>query len=347
MKKLKLLFCLCLVTGLLATLAGCPATSHRAEPKAMAYFTFFDTVSYVYSYADDAQETFSANCQLAAETLENYHQLFDIYHEYSGTVNLATVNRNAGGEPLEVEPELISFLLYAKEMYTATDGEMNVMMGAVLRLWHDCREAASQDAAHASIPTEEELAHGMDHTDINALEIDPERNTVRITDPEASLDVGALAKGYATERAAERLKEAGAEGYVLNIGGNIRTIGTRPDGSGWTTGIKDPQDTDRFAAKVLLQDTSCVTSGNYERYFTVDGVRYHHIIDKDTGMPAEYFSSVTVITRDSALADALSTALFCMPYEQGLALVEGLGDVQVLWILPDGTQYKTPDLELL
>ena len=347
MKKLKLLFCLCLVTGLLATLAGCPATSHRAEPKAMAYFTFFDTVSYVYSYADDAQETFSANCQLAAETLENYHQLFDIYHEYSGTVNLATVNRNAGGEPLEVEPELISFLLYAKEMYTTTDGEMNVMMGAVLRLWHDCREAASQDAAHASIPTEEELAHGMDHTDINALEIDPERNTVRITDPEASLDVGALAKGYATERAAERLKEAGAEGYVLNIGGNIRTIGTRPDGSGWTTGIKDPQDTDRFAAKVLLQDTSCVTSGNYERYFTVDGVRYHHIIDKDTGMPAEYFSSVTVITRDSALADALSTALFCMPYEQGLALVEGLGDVQVLWILPDGTQYKTPDLELL
>ncbi|MCI5975935.1 MAG: FAD:protein FMN transferase [Candidatus Faecousia sp.] len=347
MKKLKRLFCLCLVTGLLIFLVGCPATAPKAEPKGMAYFTYFDTVSYIYSYASDSQEAFEANCALASDILEKYHQLFDIYHEYSGVVNLATINANAGGEALEVAPELIAFLLDAKEMYALTGGEMNVMMGSVLKLWHDCRENASKTPENAAIPTQEALTLAAGHTDIDALEIDEAKNTVRITDPEASLDVGALAKGYATEQAAQALKDAGVDGYVLNIGGNIRTIGTKADGNGWTTGIKDPQNTDQFAARVMLQDTSCVTSGNYERYFTVNGVRYHHIIDPTTNMPAGHFSSVTVITADSALADALSTALFCMTYEDGLALTEKLDNVEVLWITTDGTQYKTPGLELL
>lgn len=220
-------------------------------------------------------------------------------------------------------------------------------MGSVLRLWHDCREAASQEPENARIPTAQALAQAAAHTDISTLEIDPEHNTVRISDPLASIDVGALAKGYATERAAQRLLESNADGYVLNIGGNIRILGHKPDGSSWATGIKDPRDPEQYAARVSLADTSCVTSGNYERFFTVDGVRYHHIIDKDTQMPAAYFASVTVITPDSGLADTLSTALFCMPYEDGLALTQALGNVQALWILPDGTQYKTPGLELL
>lgn len=313
----------------------------------MAYFTFFDTVSYIYSYAGDSQQVFEANCQATAQILETYHQLFDIYHEYSGVTNLATVNRNAGGDALEVSPALIEFLLYARQMYDTTGGEMNVMMGSVLRLWHDCREAASQEPENAQIPTTQALAQAATHTDISTLEIDPEHNTVRISDPLASIDVGALAKGYATERAAQRLLESNADGYVLNIGGNIRILGHKPDGSSWATGIKDPRDPEQYAARVSLADTSCVTSGNYERFFTVDGVRYHHIIDKDTQMPAAHFASVTVITPDSGLADTLSTALFCMPYEDGLALTQALGNVQALWILPDGTQYKTPGLELL
>lgn len=347
MKKLKLLFCLCLVTGLLTTLVGCPATAVGAEPKGMAYFTYFDTVSYIYSYAGDSQEDFDANCQTASQILERYHQLFDIYHEYAGITNLATLNKNAGGEAMEVDPALMEFLLYAREMYDTTGGKMNVMLGAVLSLWHDCREEASEDPDHARIPSEDALSEAAKHMDISSLEIDASANTVRISDPLASLDVGALAKGYATERAAQALEEAGVDGYVLNIGGNLRIIGHKPDGTGWTTGIKDPQAPEQYAAKTELADTSCVTSGNYERYFTVDGVRYHHIIDPDTGMSAGYFASVTVITPDSGLADALSTALFCMSYEEGLALVQNLDNVQVLWIQADGTQYKTPDLTLL
>ena len=353
MKLLKTLPCLCLVLGLLVFLTGCPETAHKAdqnakiEPQGMVYFTYFDTVSYVYSYAGDTQADFEKNCGEVAQILEDYHHLFDIYYEYSGINNLKTINLNAGGDAVSVDQRLIDFLLYAKELYTLTGGEMNIMMGAVLRPWHDSRSAAGDDPANARIPTEEELLSASAHTDISLLEIDDENNTVRISDPKASIDVGALGKGYATEMAAKRLKELGVTSYVLNIGGNIRIIGTKVDGSTWLTGIKDPQDTSKYATYLNLANTSCVTSGVYERFFTVDGVRYHHIIDKDTLMPSEYFTSLTVICEDSGLADALSTALFCMSYEDGSEIVNSLDGVEVLWIYSDGEMKMSDGLHAL
>lgn len=336
---------MCVILGLLVVMTGCPKTTitqQNNKPKGMMYFSYFDTVSYVYSYEADTQEQFSERCQKVSETLEKYHHLFDIYNEYSGVVNLKTINKNAGGEPIKVDKELIDFLLYTKELYLATNGEMNVMMGSVLKLWHDAREIAKDNDPQttARIPTEKELNDANLHTDISLLEIDSENNTVRITDPLASIDVGAIGKGYATEKAGELLRSMGVKSYVLNIGGNLKIIGTKPDGSGWKTGIRDPR-SDGFAKIVTISNVSCVTSGDYERFFTVDGIRYHHVIDKDTLMPSTFFSSVSIITSDSGLADALSTALFTMSYEDGLALVNTLGNVEVLWITPDGTQYST------
>ena len=340
---------LLLTAMVIPLLAGCSAPETPAaqtENKGKSYFTYFDTVSYVYSYAGDSAEQFDERSAEVSDILGEYHRLFDIYHEYSGVNNLCTLNLNAGGEPIEVDEKLIDFLLYARELYQATDGEMNVMMGAVLRIWHDLRDAASNDPGAARLPTEEELSTAAEHTDFSLLEIDEDARTVRIADPAASIDVGALGKGYATEMAARALEAEGVSSYVLNVGGNIRIIGTKPDGTGWVTGVKDPQNTSEFAIKLRLADTSCVTSGVYERYYTVDGVRYHHIIDKDTLFPAEYFSSLTVITKNSALADALSTALFCIPYDDGAALAEKLG-VDVLWIFPDGEMKYTPGIEKL
>lgn len=344
MKLFKSLSSLCIILGLLAFLTGCPETAIKEksqEPKGMVYFTYFDTVTYVYSYAADSQDEFEARCDAVSNILEEYHRLFDIYYEYSGVTNLRTINMNAGKEAMVVDEKLIDFLLYAKQMYQVTNGEMNVMMGPVLKLWHNCREQAGEDPANARIPTQAELDEANRFTDFSCLEIDEDNNTVRITDPNASIDVGALGKGYATEKAAEYLRSVGADSYVLNVGGNIRIIGHKPDGSGWVTGIKDPSDPESYAMYITLADTSCVTSGDYERFFTVDSQRYHHIIDKDTLMPSDYFSSVTVITADSGLADVLSTALFSMSYEDGFALVEKIGGVDVIWVTGDGTQYCT------
>ena len=339
---------LCAAVLALLLMTGCAAKPTKIEPQGKACFNYFDTVSYVYSYAGDSAERFEERSAEVSHILEEYHKLFDIYHEYSGINNLCTVNKQAGGEPVPVDEKLIAFLDVAKELYEATDGEMNVMMGAVLRPWHDCREAAAEDPEKAALPDRDALAEAAKHTDFSLLEIDHENNTVRISDPAASLDVGALGKGYATERAADFLREDGAESYVLNVGGNIRIIGAKPDGSGWVTGIRDPAGGDKdFAISLRLKDTACVTSGVYERYFVVDGQRYHHIIDKDTLYPAGYFASLTVLTKDSGLADALSTALFCMSYEEGLALAEQMEGVEVLWIFPDGGIKYTQGVEAL
>lgn len=345
LKKGLILFCL---LGLLASFAGCSQNSDQpAEPVGKVYFNWFDTVTYVYSYAGDPAERFEERSAGVSGILTEYHQLFDIYHEYSGINNLRTINRLAGGDPVPVDPKLMEFLLYARDLHQKTGGEMNILMGAVLTIWHDHRTAATGDPSTASLPELSELETAAAHTGFSLLEIDERNGTVRLTDPAASIDVGALGKGYAAEKAARWLEEQEAWGYVLNVGGNIRAIGAKPDGTGWQTAIKDPKDPDnRYAAIVEIRDVSCVTSGNYERFFTVEGRQYHHVIDRDTLFPAQQFASVTIITRDSGLADGLSTALFCMSYEEGLALAEKLG-VEVLWIEHDGTLRYTDGMKAL
>lgn len=342
MKKrffIKMFSLLLLLSVSVAFAAGCTDIGgdtpvDEPKTKSRAYFEFFDTVSYVYSYSGDTDEEFEANHTAVADLLGKYHKLFDIYYGYSGINNLSTVNAQAGKSPVKVDPLLIEFLLYAKYVYNLTGGKTNIAMGAVLKLWHDCREDWAEDPENARIPDTAELEEASEHCDINDLIIDEEAGTVYLADPKMRLDVGAIGKGYATEKAAQMLIAKGVSSYVLNIGGNIRVIGEKVTGDSWIVGITNP---DRKSDKGIIcekeiKDTSMVTSGNYERYYTVNGVNYHHIIDPDTLMPAEYFSSITVITENSGLADALSTALFCMSYEEGKALVESIDGVEVIWI---------------
>lgn len=330
--------------GQLVILTSCLNSVKEEKPLGVMYFEYFDTVSNIYSYAGDGQEEFTKNTSLVAEKLEYYHQLFDIYHEYSGVNNLCTINKYAGTDPIKVDEEMIEFLLFCKEMYNITNGETNIMLGSVLKIWHDARTYSISNPSEAYIPDMIELEEAALHTSIDLLEIDEVNNTVRISDPLARIDVGAIGKGYATEKAAQLLEDMKCFGYVLNIGGNIRTIGTKTNGEGWRTGIKNPANTSQYAFYTVLSDTSCVTSGNYERYYYVENVRYHHIIDKDTLMPAEHYASITVITKNSGMADSLSTALFCMDFQTGYNLVNSLENVEVLWIFNDGTQKKTENL---
>ena len=338
-KVLSLLLSLCL---LIPFISSCKDKEVRVQSR--SYYEYFDTVSTILSYKGDTEDEFYNNCEMISDYLGEYHRLFDIYYEYSGINNLKTVNKNAGKAPVKVDDRLIDFLLYCKDVYTLTGGKTNIAMGSVLKLWHDCREAAESDPENARIPTAAELAEASAHCDINNLIIDTKERTVYISDPKMQLDVGAIGKGYATERTAELLMDRGVSAYVLNIGGNIRAIGEKADGNGWDTGITHPNKSsdERFIARVVIKNTSLVTSGDYERYYTVGGVKYHHIIDPDTLMPSKYFTSVSVFTTDGGLADALSTALFCMSYEDGLALVNSIGGVEVIWVNLEYNVKMTP-----
>ena len=291
----------------------------------------------IYTYADKDDTAIEKYQKIADEVLSYYHKLFDIYFEHDGMNNLCTINKNAGKSPVQVDEEMIVFLEYCKELYTITGGKTNVMLGSVLELWHDAREDALDDFGYLNpddLPSMAALEKANEHTSIDLLVIDKEASTVYITDRKAALDVGAIAKGYTVDILAEKIKAEGAESVALNIGGNIRTIGLKPQGEQWVVGITNPDKSSEQSlyCKVEIGSTSMVTSGDYERYFYAGETKYHHIIDPVTLVPAAYFSSVTIITENSGLADALSTALFCMSYDDGLALVNSIGGVEVVWI---------------
>lgn len=301
----------------------------------------------VIGYAE-SEKDFQTEEKLAHETLLEYHQLFDIYNEYEGINNLKTVNDAAGQHPVSVDAKIIELLKFGQEVYTLTDGKVNIASGALLSVWHEYREAGIADPAAAALPSEEALQEAAQHMDIQSMILDEENSTVYLADPEMRLDVGGIAKGFAVEKAAELVQAAGAESFLLNIGGNVRALGTKGDGSSWVCPVENPEYADtgkgeEYAVVTALNDLSLVTSGDYERYYTVDGKRYHHIIDPETLYPADYHRSVSILTRDSAIADALSTGLFLMSEDDGRALLEKLNrersgedKVEAMWIDADG-----------
>ncbi len=332
--------------GLLLLLSFCVSAfgcQSAKKPNECVFYEFFDTVCYIYDYGREDEDVFGEKAENVRAILKTYHEISDRYHEYEGVVNIATINAHPG-ESLTVSRELFDLLTYAKSVYGLTGGKTNVAMGAVLSLWHDFREDR-ENGGDAPVPTEAALREAAEHTDIEDLLLDGDNLTVALADPCMSLDLGAIAKGYATERAGEYLLSVGGDAYVLNFGGNVKILGTKKNGDGYVTGIRDPASaTGGSKISFALAATSCVCSGDYERYVEADGVRYHHVIDPDTLYPASYYTSVSVITPDSALADALSTAVFCMPEAEARALAEAIGGVDLVFIYQDGTVLYTDGL---
>ena len=279
-----------------------------------------------------SEEKFNKLADRVETLLREYHELYDIYNEYEGKTNLATVNKNAGKGPVKVDKKIINMLLFSKEMYELTNGKVNVAMGSVLKIWHEYREEGTR------VPEKELLENANKSTDIKNIVIDEENSTVAILDPQASLDVGAIAKGYAVEMTASTLEAEGYSGLVLDVGGNLRVLGIKPNGEGWTAGVKNPDLTSpvSYVHTFNMKNEALVTSGSYERFYTVEGVRYHHIINGETLMPENYYLSVSVKSASSALSDALSTALFNMKYEDANKFVESFKGITVLFVMPDG-----------
>ncbi len=324
-----------LLAVLFLLLAGC---SKNAEKEKFTDYSFdyFDTVTTIVGF-EESKEDFESRCEIIKEKLESYHKLYNIYNKYDGVNNLAVINESQ--TPVKVDAQIIEMLEFCKEMYNKTNGKVNIAMGSVLSIWHNYRTAGLSDTENAKLPTIDELRNAAKYTAISDLIIDKNENTVFINNSKMSLDVGAVAKGYAVEQTALFMEQNGIDGYILNVGGNVRIVGKRPDGEKWKVGIENPDSDDEqnpYAEYLLLDGMSLVTSGSYQRFYTVNGKNYHHIIDPETLMPAEYFSSVSVLAKSSALADSLSTALFTMSYEEGKALVENTPDTEVLWIMPNG-----------
>ena len=333
---MKKLISVLIALSLLSALCGCTAGK---EAYSVIYTDVFDTVTTITAYAGSAKE-FRALSDLLHDELLACHRLFDIYQEYDGMNNLCTVNRCAGGEPVSVDERILSLLTLSQQMYVMSSGSLNVCMGSILSLWHDARTAALADPASAALPDFAALKQANAHCSMDALVLDEKAGTVLLTDPATRLDVGAVAKGWAVQRACRLAEDAGYSGFLVSAGGNVCTVGTKPGGESWRIAMEDPLNGGELAM-LALHDTSAVTSGSYQRTFTVDGREYCHIIDPDTWYPAQRYTMVTVLCPDSALADALSTSLFLLPVEDGLSLLRSCS-AEALWLFPDGTIRMSP-----
>lgn len=330
---------------------GAKSKSNSYQKYSYEFFGSFDTVIQFMGYSE-GKEQFEALAKKGQLRFEELHKLFDIYHDYEGINNIKTINDNAGIKPVQVEQEIIDMIQFSKEWYNRTGGAVNIALGPVLSIWHTYREEGKSNPKEAKIPDLSILREAVSKTDINNVVVDAQAKTVFLKEPGMSLDVGAVAKGFATEIVVRELENDGYTSFIISGGGNVRTVGIPKGGarSKWGIGIQDPNgravgyDND-YLDIAYVTDASVVTSGDYQRYYEVEGRVVHHIIDPVTLMPANHYRAATVITRDSGLADFMSTTVFLLPYEKSRALVESLEGVEALWIMYDGSIITTDGMK--
>ncbi len=359
-KYLSLLLAVLMLSALL--LGGCSSKTYTL--RTYYYLDVLDTVSTIQVYLTPQQEKNKDYETWIHEKLLSYHRLFDAYNRYEGLNNVCTINENAGVAPVSVDDELFSLVKFCVDNMDETKGVNNIAFGSVTQIWKDFMSAVQAEEAAAaaqngesndSIPTtpfpsQEEITEAAKHTDINDLVLDEEAQTIYLADPDMRMDVGAVAKGYITERLADDLAEAGIESALIDLGGNIKILGKRLAGDGrdyYTSAIRnprydpnseDPEERSQYLGDIVIhlndQDTM-VTSGNYERYVDIGGVRYSHLIDPATLWPSQHMRSVTILAQDSGLADYLSTALFMVDVETGEEILSHYEGVEACWVTPD------------
>ncbi len=331
------------MASILLAVASCSGYTGQKDYKKFSYdFTgTFDTLITVTGYASDAGE-FDCFAKRVEAEMRSLSKIFDRYKSYDNINNIKTINENAGLKPVLVDREIINAVKLGKSWYQKSGGTVNIAMGPVLSIWHEYRERYAGDPENAVLPPAEELTAAAEKCDISKVIVDERESTVFLQEAGMSLDLGCMAKGYATQIADDRELGGAVKSYLINSGGNVIARGKPLDGvrQKWGIGIQNPDGNalipdDEPLDVVFVNDCALVTSGDYQRYYVVNGYRYSHIIDPATNMPAASYRSVTVIGEKSGEADLLSTALFILPIEDGQRLAAKCG-VDAVWVLDGG-----------
>ncbi len=250
---------------------------------------------------------------------------------------LSSINLAAGGPPVTVSAELFEIIERALYISELTGGCFDISYAGAGKLW-------DYKAAEPKLPGAEAVAAALARIGWQKIVLDAEASTVQLPEPGMRIDLGGIAKGYGVERAMQILVDAGVEVALVNAGGDLKVRGKKA-GRTWRIGIRDPREPERMCAVIPVANTSVVTSGDYERFFEIDGVRYHHILDPRTGRPSQGVTSVTVIARSAELADALATGVFVMGAEEGLALIEKIQEAEAVVVDDDLRVHLSSGLE--
>lgn len=328
MKKFyRAVFALFLLILIIPGLFGCKRQDNISDSIPIKRDGFFlDTVISVSIYGMDAKE--------AGQSIDDCFSLAKHYEDLlSKTIETSDISKinSSAPNPVEVSPDTVEVIEKGLEYSKLSDGSFDITMGNVTNLWD----------FHSDTPTLPDLnivAENVSYVDFNKVSISG--NTVCLKESNVSIDLGGIAKGFIADKMKEKLLENGVTSAFINLGGNVLTIGTKPDGSPIRVGIQNPN-AEESAPILTLEDTkdlSIVTSGTYQRYFEVDGIRYHHILSSDNGMPIQNdLASVTIISPSSTDCDALSTTCFILGKKEAEKLLSKFPGIKAIFIYKDGT----------
>ncbi len=252
---------------------------------------------------------------------KKYHQLADRYSKYDKLINIYYLNNILKeNEEITIDKDLSDLINYGINMYDNTDGYINIALGNVIDVWKSYREKET------GVPTYDELSNSGS-IDINDIVL---KDNKYLKKSNVKLDLGAYAKGYATEKVGEYLEQNGYNKYLINAGGNVK-VGSKYKDEKYKIGIEEPFNTDNIYKTLNVEDVSIVTSGNYQRYYLYNNINYNHIINPKTLFPENNTKSVTIITKDSAYADILSTYMFLLPIDKGIEIINNIDGVEAIW----------------
>lgn len=328
MKKKLLLFCLSLICLFLSS-----CKTRNVMPISKTGFNF-DTVIAITIY-DSSNEALLDSC---FELADYYESIFSKTKSGSDVYNI----NHAHGMPTEISSETIDLISIALKYANLTNGIVDPTIGGVSDLWDFHKQDRKSESEISNVPpSDSDIKEAVCH--VNYENIQLSGNTVTITDPDTNIDLGFIAKGYIADKIKEYLLSEGVTSAIINLGGNVLTIGSKPDGSPYTIGIQEPFEQSGTALTTLsIKDKSVVTSGIYERYFYYNNELYHHILDTNTGYPVTTdLLGVSIISDSSTDGDALSTACLALGYEKSLELINSLENIEALFITTDGTIHTT------
>lgn len=314
MKRLYRLILLCMVMVLLC---GCSLTTK--EPLSKTGF-HFDTVITIILY-DSKNEELLNTCFDYCKDFEN------LVSRTIPTSDISRINMSAGSS-IEVSDTTIELLKKGIEFGELTDGAFDITIAPLSELWDFKNNPGN-------VPSESDIVEALSH--VNYKNIVIEGNTVTLTDPKAAIDLGGIAKGYMADQLKKYLLNEGVTSAIINLGGNVLTIGEKPDGTSFNIGIQKPFDEqNETITSVQVKDSSVVTSGSYERYFKVDATIYHHILNTETGYPCSNgLLGVTILSEESIDGDALSTTCFALGLEEGQELIASLEGIDAIFVTED------------
>lgn len=359
MKYLKILVVSLLVMTLLSACSSTNESGNKpTETSTGEASTFVRSVSKVSNDAQTkkiitTQESFQIGTHIVIKIYDDkevpndvFDQIFNLvaYYEEHVSKNIETseiseLNTHAGKEPIKVSQYVIDMVEIGTKYAKLSDGLFDITIGPLVDLW-------GIGTNHAAVPTDEDRLEAMSKIDYKKIDMNVADRTVFLKEAGMEMDLGAIAKGFIADRVKDLMLELGYDHAIINLGGNVLTVGTKPNSDAWQVGVRDPKSSSGSTMGILkLEDNSIVSSGVYERFFSSGETNYHHIINPKTGAPEfNGMSSVSIVSETSVDGDALSTTVFLLGVEKGYALIESIPNVEAVFVMDDQTVYVTSGL---